>query len=63
MAARPMINKEQRHVVSEGDTAWSLAGRYAPSMDRRAAVDELLALNGHDVLRVGEELSLPASFG
>ncbi len=51
------------HVVSEGDTAWSLAGRYAPSMDRRAAVDELLALNGHDVLRVGEELSLPASFG
>lgn len=51
------------HVVAQGETAWELAERYAPSMDRRAAVDELLALNGHGVLRVGQALSLPASFG
>lgn len=50
------------HVVHAGDTAWSIAARYAPGMDRRDAVDDLLALNGDRVLRPGRELRLPASF-
>lgn len=51
------------HVVRSGDTAWSIAGRYAPGMDRRDAVDDLVALNGSRVLRPGLELQIPASFG
>jgi len=52
----------QVHVVAPGESAWELAGRYAPSLDRRDAVDQLLALNGQGALRVGQELRLPASF-
>jgi len=54
---------DQVHVVAEGDTAWDLAARYAPRMDRRDAIDDLLALNGQGALRVGQEIVLPASFG
>jgi hypothetical protein len=53
---------ERVHVVAPGDTAWELSARYAPDLDRRTAVDELLALNGHAPLQVGQELRLPASF-
>lgn len=52
----------QVHVVEPGETAWELAERYAPQLDRRVAVDELLALNGHAPLQAGQELRLPASF-
>lgn len=50
------------HVVEAGETAWEIAGRLAPEMDRRQAVDQLLALNGHSMVRSGQVLRLPASF-
>ncbi len=50
------------HVVEQGDTAWELAARYAPSLDRRVAVDAILALNGQRPIRVGQVLQLPDSF-
>jgi hypothetical protein len=53
----------QVHVVAPGETAWELAARYAPDLDRRTAVDDLLALNGQEPIRAGQELRLPASFG
>lgn len=52
----------QVHVVQPGDTAWEIAGRLAPDLDRRVAVDQLLALNGQGAISVGQELRLPASF-
>jgi len=52
----------QVHVVQPGDTAWEIAGRLAPDLDRRVAVDQLLALNGQGAITVGQELQLPASF-
>ena len=51
------------HVVRAGDTLWSIAGQVAPGVDRRVAVDDLLALNGEGPLRIGQHLQLPASFG
>ena len=53
----------QVHVVAPGESAWELAGRYGPSLDRRDAVDQLLARNGQGALRVVQDLRLPASFG
>jgi Tfp pilus assembly protein FimV len=60
---RPPAASGRTHVVEPGDTAWNLAARLAPGVDRRSAVDDLLALNGDSVLRVGQQLRLPASFG
>ena len=51
------------HVVEAGDTLWSIARQVAPGVDRRVAVDDLLALNGEGPLRIGQHLQLPASFG
>ncbi len=50
---------EQRHVVRPGDTLWSIAGELAPEVDRRVAVDDLIALNGDDTLQVGQQLVVP----
>lgn len=51
------------HVVQAGETAWGIAERYAPASDRRAAVEDLLELNGTGMLRAGQQLRLPTSFG
>ena len=50
------------HRASAGDTLWEIAGRYAPQVDRRVAMDDLLALNGGATLQVGQEVLLPASW-
>ena len=50
---------EQRHVVRPGDTLWTIAGELAPDVDRRVAVDDLIALNGDDTLQVGQQLVVP----
>lgn len=60
---RPPAASGQVHVVQPGDTAWAIAARYAPGLDRRVAVEDLLALNGRTALHPGEELQLPTSFG
>jgi Tfp pilus assembly protein FimV len=47
-------------IVQPGDTLWSIAASIAPPhTDVRATVDRLDALNGHQVLTVGEHLRLP----
>jgi hypothetical protein len=47
-------------VVQPGDTLWSIAATIAPPhADVRATVDQLVALNGHGPLTVGEHLRLP----
>jgi len=53
----------ETYTVGSGDTLWDVAGRIAPSADRRATVDSLVALNGSAPLRVGQHLVLPASAG
>ena len=50
---------EQRHVVRPGDTLWSIAGELAPDVDRRVAVDDLIALNGDGTLQIGQQLVVP----
>jgi Tfp pilus assembly protein FimV len=50
------------HRASAGDTLWEIAGRYAPGIDRRIAMDDLLAINGGATLQVGQEVLLPASW-
>jgi hypothetical protein len=47
-------------IVQPGDTLWSIAATVAPPhTDVRATVDQLVALNGHGSLAVGEHLRLP----
>jgi nucleoid-associated protein YgaU len=50
------------HRASAGDTLWEIAGRYAPQVDRRVAMDDLLAINGGAAIQVGQEVLLPASW-
>lgn len=46
-------------VVAPGDTLWSIAADIAPEADVRATVDQLVRLNGHDPIAVGQHLRLP----
>ncbi|MEM7338908.1 MAG: hypothetical protein AAF467_09690 [Actinomycetota bacterium] len=48
-------------VATAGDSLWSLAGEHAPAVERRAAVDEMVAVNGGSSLAVGQEVVIPAS--
>lgn len=41
-------------VVRRGESLWSIAGRLAPDMDRRRAVDLLVEANGGAVIHEGE---------
>ena len=50
------------YVVQPGDTLWSIAGDLAPDADRRAAVDQLAAVNAGVDLQVGQRLVVPVSF-
>ena len=50
------------YVVQPGDTLWSIAGDLAPDADRRAAVDQLAAVNAGVDLQVGQRLVIPAPF-
>jgi Tfp pilus assembly protein FimV len=47
-------------VVREGDTLWSIAGRVAPHLDVRVAVDRLVAANGGAPLVPGQVLEVPS---
>lgn len=48
------------HVARGGDTLWGVATRYAPEVDPRVAIDDLIALNGGSTLQVGQRVLLPA---
>ena len=48
--------------IQAGDTLWALAGAYAPGIDPRAFVDEVLRLNGLDAPPApGTRIKLPRS--
>lgn len=51
------------YTVGAGETLWSIAGRLAPDLDRRVAVDDLIVLNGGPDVRAGQVIRLPATFG
>jgi len=53
---------ETVHVARPGDTLWEVAGRYAPQVDPRVAIDDLIALNGGAALQVGQRVLLPADW-
>jgi LysM repeat protein len=50
------------HTTRPGDTLWGVAIRYAPEVDPRIAIDDLIALNGGAALQVGQRVLLPAEW-
>jgi Tfp pilus assembly protein FimV len=49
-------------LVQPGETLWSIAGDLRPSADRRAAVDELVRLNGSTTIIAGQPILVPAGW-
>jgi len=51
------------HVVTPGETLWSIAGEAAPLRDRRETVDRLITVNHlhGPIIRAGQRLVLPAA--
>ena len=50
------------YVVRPGDTVWSIATRFEPSVDPRVVVDAITSANGVDpgALVPGQQLSIPS---
>lgn len=48
------------HVVRPGESLWSIASGLGLDVDTRDLVDQLMAVNGSDVLRTGEVVTIPA---
>ena len=50
------------YVVRPGDTVWSIATRFEPSVDPRVVVDAITSANGLDpgALVPGQQLSIPS---
>jgi hypothetical protein len=49
-------------LVQPGETLWSIAGDLRPRADRRAAVDELVRLNGGTTIIAGQPILVPATW-
>jgi hypothetical protein len=49
-------------LVDPGETLWSIAGELRPDADRRAAVDELVRLNGSATIIAGQPILVPAGW-
>lgn len=47
-------------VAGAGDSMWSLAGEYAPGVDRRSAVATLVDANGGATIVVGQAIVIPS---
>ncbi|HZJ25830.1 MAG TPA: hypothetical protein VFF40_02260 [Acidimicrobiia bacterium] len=64
LGGTPLATSERRpptteHVVTEGDTLWSIVERLAPGADPRPLVDDLVAARGGSDLVAGERIELP----
>ena len=62
LGGSPLAPSERRsplvtYVVQPGDTMWDVAGRVAPSSDRRPTVDALLAARHNTPLIPGETIT------
>jgi len=48
------------YVVQPGDTLWAIAEQIAPNSDPRPVVDRLEAVNGGNLLGIGQRLVIPS---
>ncbi len=61
--SEPVVAATTLVIVQPGDTLWDIAGRVAPDVDRRKAVDQLAEIAGGARLEVGQRLEIPAISG
>ena len=59
--AASVATAARTYVVRPGDTVWSIATRFEPSVDPRVVVDAITSANGVDpgALVPGQQLSIP----